>query len=106
YTTLGPMTTISAVTDASGQINVFTGKGHGQVYQWHQDSPNSAAWNGPFALDGLMTSVAACNTFGLELFGVNVDGQVFHRSQSIFGVGQWSDWADFAGTLRRASAPH
>jgi hypothetical protein len=103
--TLGPMWTISAVTEAGGQINVFIGKGHGQVYQWRQAWPNSDFWNGPFPLDGVMTGVAACNGLTLELFGVNVDGAVFQRAQNMFMLGQWSQWAEFGGVLRGSTAP-
>jgi hypothetical protein len=98
------MTTISAVTDPSGIINVFTAKPHGQVFHWRQQSNNSLTWQPVTWMDGSMTQVApVVGPSGLiDLFGVNYLGAIYLRSQRTANTSDWTDWAEVGGQLRAA----
>ncbi|MFB9415568.1 TIGR03767 family metallophosphoesterase [Dactylosporangium matsuzakiense] len=102
----GPMTTVSAALDFTAATqDVYTTKGHGQVFRWRQPSKNAAALSGPAWLDGTLSEVAV--NAGLELFGVAGDGRVFHRIRNILATqGEWGAWSELGGVLRPADATH
>lgn len=101
FGSLGPMTTISAGTQGGDRISVFATKGHGQIFQWQQESRGSTRYVGPRWFDGAMTQLCVNSLMALELYGINADGRVFVRAQNnILDSTSWSGWTEFGGSLR------
>jgi hypothetical protein len=108
----GLLTTIAATPDASGNVHLFGANSYGTIWTRQQistyDGFNSSSISfGPWVqIDGLLSAVSAVTNLDgrMELFGINMYGQIFHRWEKHPGGNDWSAWEQIQGLLTSISA--
>ncbi len=98
----GYVTSIKAIANANGEMNLFAIGGGGALY-WNSASP-SGVWSGWTDLGGYVRSItAALDPFkDLDVFGIGGDDAVYYRAQNPT-TNAWSTWTDLGGDVKPVS---
>ena len=113
----GALRTIAVATNGQGIIEVFGTNEDGQVQRCRQTAAGAETWTSWVLFDPAnwaqhnIRHLAAVNILGtLTLFGVDIEGAVFSRTQNLLDKTVWSDWTQMPGVLRGdilpSSLPH